>query len=577
MADEFNTLNNMSGGSQEQNYTADSNTTVNDTAADNTVNASADNQTADSTATANTVNDGTAQTNGNSYSNSYTTNTAGMNNTAYNGYYGQQNGTNYTQNNNSANYNQNSNGAYNTYGGAYNNNYSYNGYQNSGNQSYNYGYSANYNQSNGNAQSNTYVASTDSNADTKKKKSGGKVGFAVGIISAALLVGGLAGFGGTLIGSQLGIMTSVSGEADNNSSDTSKETSSIVPPSSTLDTSTTGTPNPLDENKINDKTNSTLLTAEELYEKVKNTVVVVYNYQRVSGYTEPVKYGSGSGVVFTSDGYIITNAHVVEDATKLTVLAPDYSDPENTNEYEATLIGKDTYSDLAVLKVEREEPFEYAKLGDSDTVRVGQDICVLGNPKSLMNSLTKGIVSGLGRASIYNSAYGTSTIQIDAAINSGNSGGGLFDMYGNVIGIIDYKLISNTTTTIENIGFAITINDAKPIINDLMTKGYVTNRPGLGINGEAISDYSAYLQGLESGGLYVTYISEDMPVAKSGLQVGDIICKVNGTSVSSISEVQNIIGELNIGDTVELTIYRSVGGRYTTKKINVELGEIELS
>ena len=573
MADEFNTFGNTSNSSEEQNFTAENNSAVNGTAAENTVNASADNQTADSVSADNAVNGGTEQTAGNSYANGYTTNTTGMNNTAYNGYYGQQNGTGYAQNTN-----------YNTYGGAYNNNYNYNGYPNGGNQAYNNGYYS-YNQNNAaaqnnaqnNAQGNIYVANTDSNADTKKKKSGGKVGFAAGIISAALLVGGLAGFGGTLIGSQLGITTSVSGEADNNSSDTSKDTSSIVPPSSTLDTSTNGAPNPLDENKINDNTNSTLLNAEELYEKVKDTVVMVYNYQRVSGYAEPVKYGGGSGVVFTSDGYVITNAHVVEGATKLTVIAPDYTDSDKTNEYEATLIGKDTYSDLAVLKVEREEPFEYAKLGDSDTVRVGQDICVLGNPKSLMNSLTKGIVSGLGRASIYNSAYGTSTIQIDAAINSGNSGGGLFDMYGNVIGIIDYKLTSSTSTTIENIGFAITINDAKPIINDLMTKGYVTNRPGLGINGEAISDYSAYLQGLESGGLYVTYISEDMPVAKSGLQVGDIICKVNGTSVSSITDVQNIIGELNIGDTVELTIYRSTGGRYTTKKVNVELGEIELS
>ena len=574
MADEFNTFGNTADGSQEQNYTAENNSVVNGTAAENTVNASADNQTADSVSADNAVNGGTEQTAGNSYANGYTTNTTGMNNTAYNGYYGQQNGTGYAQNTN-----------YNTYGGAYNNNnYNYNGYPNGGNQAYNNGYYS-YNQNNAgaqnnaqnNAQGNIYVANAENSSDTNKKKSGGKVGFAAGIISAALLVGGLAGFGGTLIGSQLGITTSVSGEADNNSSDTSKDTSSIVPPSSTLDTSTNGAPNPLDENKINDNTNSTLLNAEELYEKVKDTVVMVYNYQRVTGYTEPVKYGGGSGVVFTSDGYVITNAHVVEGATKLTVIASDYTDSDKTNEYEATLIGKDTYSDLAVLKVEREEPFEYAKLGDSDTVRVGQDICVLGNPKSLMNSLTKGIVSGLGRASIYNSAYGTSTIQIDAAINSGNSGGGLFDMYGNVIGIIDYKLTSNTSTAIENIGFAITINDAKPIINDLMTKGYVTNRPGLGINGEAISDYSAYLQGLESGGLYVTYISEDMPVAKSGLQVGDIICKVNGTSVSSITDVQNIIGELNIGDTVELTVYRSTGARYTTKKINVELGEIELS
>ena len=561
MTDEFNTFNNANDNSQEQNYPTADNTVADNTTVDNTVadSTTVDNSFADS---ANT----TPQNSGDDY-----TNSVNGNNTANNGYY-------YGTASNTSNYSQSNNGAYNSYNNGYNNaynNYNYNGYGtgNNGNQSY-YGYN---NNPQYNAQNNTYVADSENDANNKKKKSGGKVGFAIGIVAAALVVGGFAGFGGTLIGSQLGITTSTTSEANGGSSTTTRDTSNLVAPSSTLDTSTNGTPNPLDENKINDNTNSTLLNAEELYEKVKDTVVMVYNYQRVTGYTEPVKYGGGSGVVFTSDGYVITNAHVVDGATKLTVIAPDYTDSDKTNEYEATLIGKDTYSDLAVLKVERDEPFEYAKLGDSDTVRVGQDICVLGNPKSLMNSLTKGIVSGLGRASIYNSAYGTSTIQIDAAINSGNSGGGLFDMYGNVIGIIDYKLTSNTSTTIENIGFAITINDAKPIINDLMTKGYVTNRPGLGINGEAISDYSAYLQGLESGGLYVTYISEDMPVAKSGLQVGDIICKVNGTSVSSITDVQNIIGGLNIGDTVELTIYRSVSGRYTTKKITVELGEIELS
>lgn len=572
MADEFNNFNNNTAdGSQEQNYTTENNA-VNDTATDNTVNAFADSTPADSVSADNTVNSGTTQPTGNQYANGYTGNNTVNNTSAYNGYnYGSAaSNTGYTQNN----------GAYNTYNGAYNNNYGYNGYRNNADQSYNYGYSAGYTQNTqstqNSQQNNVRVADSDNNGG-KKKKSGGKIGFAAGVISAALLVGGLAGFGGTLIGSQLGVTTSSAGDKTNDSSDTSEETSSITTPSSTIDTSASGSPNPLDENKINDSTNGTLLNAEELYEKVKNTVVMVYNYQRVSGYAEPVKYGSGSGVVFTSDGYIITNAHVVEGAAKMTVVAPDFNDPDKTNEYEATVVGSDTYSDLAVLKVERDEPFEYAKLGDSDTVRVGQDICVLGNPKSLMNSLTKGIVSGLGRASIYNSAYGTSTIQIDAAINSGNSGGGLFDMYGNVIGIIDYKLTSNTSTSIENIGFAITINDAKPIINDLMTKGYVTNRPGLGINGEEISDYSAYLQGLESGGVYVTYISEDMPVAKSGLQVGDIICAVNGTSVSTISDIQNIVGELNIGDTVELTIYRSSGARYTTKKITVELAEIDLS
>ena len=427
---------------------------------------------------------------------------------------------------------------------------SYDAQQNAYNSYYNYANGANNTGANNTGANNIHVAP----GANKPPKKNGKGALVAGIIAAALVVGGGAGFAGTVLGNSINatipFASSSDGTSQGESADSGSE-STIAAPSTTLNTSSTATAAPLDESKINDSSNSTLLNAEELYEKV-------YNYQRQTGYAEPVKYGSGSGVVFTSDGYVITNAHVVEGADKMTVVAPDYKNPDNTKEYEATVVGSDTYSDLAVLKISRDDPFEYATLGDSDTVRVGQDVCVLGNPKQLLNSLTKGIVSGLGRASASNSAYGTSTIQIDAAINSGNSGGGLFDMYGNVIGIIDYKLVSNTSASIDNIGFAITINEAKPVINDLMTKGYVTNRPGLGINGEEISEYSAYMQGLESGGVYVTYISKDMPVAKSGLK--------------------NIIAELNIGDTVELTVYRAgATGRYTTKTINVELAEIELS
>lgn len=480
--------------------------------------------------------------------------TSGAANNANSGY----NGTSYSS-------------TYNAQQNAYNSYYRYAGNMNNAQQGMN---------GMNNGQNNVHVVPDGGKAP--KKKGGSKAAMVAGIVAIALVVGGGAGFAGTVLGNNIGIIDglpltsssdSVSAGTDNSSTD-----STVSAPSTTLNTSNTATAAPLDESKINDSTNSTLLNAEELYEKVKDTVVLVYNYQRQTGYAEPVKYGSGSGVVFTSDGYVITNAHVVEGADKMTVVAPDYKNPDNTKEYEATVVGSDTYSDLAVLKISRDDPFEYATLGDSDTVRVGQDICVLGNPKQLLNSLTKGIVSGLGRASASNSAYGTSTIQIDAAINSGNSGGGLFDMYGNVIGIVDYKLVSNSQASIDNIGFAITINEAKPVINDLMTKGYVTNRPGLGINGEEISEYSAYMQGLESGGVYVTYISEDMPVAKSGLKVGDIISKVNGTAVSSVTDIQNIIAELNIGDTVELTVYRAgATGRYTTKTINVELAEIELN
>ncbi len=454
---------------------------------------------------------------------------------------------------------------YNAQQNAYNSYYRYAGNMNNAQQGMN---------GMNNGQNNVHVVPDGGKAP--KKKGGSKTALVAGIVAIALVVGGGAVLGNS-INATIPFASSSDGTSQGESADSGSE-SSVVAPSTTLNTSNTATAAPLDESKINDSSNSTLLNAEELYEKVKDTVVLVYNYQRQTGYAEPMKYGSGSGVVFTSDGYVITNAHVVEGADKMTVVAPDYKNPDTTKEYEATVVGSDTYSDLAVLKISRDDPFEYATLGDSDTVRVGQDVCVLGNPKQLLNSLTKGIVSGLGRASASNSAYGTSTIQIDAAINSGNSGGGLFDMYGNVIGIIDYKLVSNTSASIDNIGFAITINEAKPVINDLMTKGYVTNRPGLGINGEEISEYSAYMQGLESGGVYVTYISEDMPVAKSGLKVGDIISKVNGTAVSSVTDIQNIIAELNIGDTVELTVYRAgATGRYTTKTINVELAEIELS
>lgn len=418
----------------------------------------------------------------------------------------------------------------------------------------------------------------------KEKKSRGRVGFAAGIIAAALVVGGGAGFAGTVLGNNIGTISmpelgGTSGQQSDTASDSDSSAATISKPESTIDTSKTTAITPLDENKISDKTNSTLLNAEELYEKVKNTVVVLYNYQNVQGYSEPVKAGYASGIVFTSDGYIITNAHVVSGATKMTAIIPDYNNPEETHEYEATIVGSDTASDLAVLKVERSDPFEFAVLGDSDTVRVGQDICVLGNPKTLTSSLTKGIVSGLDRASYTGSTYACSSIQIDAAINSGNSGGGLFDMYGNIIGVIDYKLSTTSTSqsSIENIGFAITINEAKPVINDLMTNGYVTNRPGLGINGTAISEYSAYMYGISSAGIYVTYISDNKPVANSGLRIGDIITAINDTEVSSLNDVQTEVAKHNIGDTVELTVYRqNEVGSFKKLNISVELGELTL-
>ncbi|MBQ8931706.1 MAG: trypsin-like peptidase domain-containing protein [Ruminiclostridium sp.] len=421
-----------------------------------------------------------------------------------------------------------------------------------------------------------------------KKES--KAGFVAGILATALVVGGVAGFAGSVIGNNLGTVTlpSVSGSEtpgedngnnNNTSQEESKAESTLPKPETTIDVSG-GTPvvRPLDETKINDANNSYLLNAEELYAKVKDTVVLLYNYQEVQGYKEPVLSGSASGVMFTADGYIVTNAHVVANASKMTAVVYDYENDEITHEYEATVIGSDTSTDLAVIKITRDEPFKYALLGNSESVRVGQDICVLGNPKSLVSTLTKGIVSGLGRAAYSGSGYGCSSIQIDAAINSGNSGGGLFDMYGNVIGIIDYKLVSTGgSATVENIGFAISIDEAKPVINDLMVHGYVTNRPGLGINGQDISEYNAQREGIPHAGVYVSYIAEDKPVAKSGLREGDVITAVNGVLTPTINSIQTEVVKNNVGDTVELTVYRAgITGKYKEMKITVELSELNL-
>ena len=446
---------------------------------------------------------------------------------------------------------------------------------------YNNGYSQNYNQSY-DVNNNPVPAPVQS-----QPKKEGKAGFVAGIIATALVVGGVAGFAGSVIGNNLGTVSlpTISGSEtpgkDNGntvSADESKNESSIPQPETTIDLSGAPTSRPLDEAKINDATNSHLLNAEELYAKVKDTVVLLYNYQNVQGYDEPVRSGSASGVVFTADGYIITNAHVVANATKMTAVVYDYENDEITHEYEATVIGSDTSTDLAVIKVDRDEPFRYALLGNSETVRVGQDICVLGNPKSLVSTLTKGIVSGLNRASYSGSGYGCSSIQIDAAINSGNSGGALFDMYGNVIGIIDYKLVSSGgSTTVENIGFAISIDEAKPVVNDLMVYGYVTNRPGLGINGQDISEYNAQREGIPHAGVYVTYIAEDKPVAKSGLREGDVITAVDGVLTPTINSIQTEVVKHNVGDTVELTIYRAgITGKYKEMKITVELSELNL-
>ena len=414
----------------------------------------------------------------------------------------------------------------------------------------------------------------------KKKKT--STGLVVGMIVAAMAVGSISGFGGSLLASRMGgqptpaISQDEGGNTpaqpeDDEPEQTTPTTTEYTKPEVEVNNDLTSLDNTTSANTTDE------YTYQELFAKVNESIVEVKNYVR-SGDSYTL-YGEGSGVVFTTDGYIITNAHVVQGSAKVSVVITDkYSDGE---EIDAILVGSDTATDLAVLKVAREQPLTAAALGDSDSLSVGQEVCAIGNPAGLSKSITNGIISGLNR---YTSegGYELSSIQTNAAINPGNSGGGLFDMYGNIIGIVNSKLVStSSSTSIENLGFAITINEAKPVISDLINFGYVTGRPTLGITTVAVNEYTAALYGLSATGLLVTEIREDAPVAKSGLRIGDVITHVNGTKIASVGELQVILKGMNAGDKITVTVSRTTSSgsgpfgfsNSTTLDIDVTLTE----
>lgn len=420
----------------------------------------------------------------------------------------------------------------------------------------------------------------------KKKKT--NTGLVVGVIIAAIVFGSASGFGGSYLASRMEIERAPEITMPNASDGVPEDTapSFEAPEDSVTTTAEYVRPeNAVDESLSSMENMAAINTSssysyKELYKKVNESIVVVNNYVSGSVYgesSEYVLYGTGSGVIFTTDGYIITNYHVINGFNKVSVVVNDkYGDDV---EMEATVVGSDSATDLAVLKIsrEKEQPFTAAALGDSDSLEIGQDVAAIGNPASLNKSLTRGIISGLNRYSS-EKGYVLSSIQTDAAINPGNSGGGLFDMYGNVIGIVNSKLVADDSS-IENLGFAITINEAKPVISDLINFGYVTGRPALGITTREIKNqYTAQLYGVGAVGLFVAGIDPDAPVAQSDLQLGDIITAVNGQSVSEVADVQDIIKGMSAGDKVTVTVARTIstsngyfGNSYRTTSVDVEI------
>lgn len=309
------------------------------------------------------------------------------------------------------------------------------------------------------------------------------------------------------------------------------------------------------------------LTPAEIYKKVEPSVVGIsvtcestsssndiYSYFYGGGNNQTQTYTStGTGIIMTSDGYIITNAHVVEDYIEVTVIL------NTEEEYTATVIGTDTSADIAVLKIQASD-LTAAEFGDSDTLVVGDYAYAIGNPLGfeLSNTFTPGIISGLDRTITINDNT-MNLIQTSAAINSGNSGGPLVNSKGQVIGIVSSKMsssYSSSSASIEGLGFAIPITQAKTIIDDLITFGYVTGRPQLGITAEDINDTMSRYYNVPVG-VYIRFMDSTGAAAEAGMQVGDIITGINGETITTASELSSKIKEYNAGDVIEVTYYRN--------------------
>lgn len=315
------------------------------------------------------------------------------------------------------------------------------------------------------------------------------------------------------------------------------------------------------------------MSDQDIAAKLTPSVVCIQNYQVTQNYgfmqtdtsdSSVSPASEGSGIIMSEDGYIITNAHVVEGATSLKVMT---SDGET---YEAQLIGSDTVTDLAVVKIDA-TGLTAAEFGSSEDLRVADKVMAIGNPggHELSSSVTIGYVSALNRAIANNTTgYTMEYIQTDAAINPGNSGGALINEYGQVVGINSAKI---SATGYEGLGFAIPIDTAQPIISDLIQYGYVKDRAVLGISGQFIDSMTGRFYGLPQGE-YVAQLNSSEAQA-SGLQVGDVITAIDGQQLDSESTLRSAILSKKPGDTVTLQVYRSS----TQKSATVELKLSEYS
>ena len=390
------------------------------------------------------------------------------------------------------------------------------------------------------------VQPQDAQPPKKKKKFNGK---RVARSAVALGLAAAMGFAGGFVGAKFG--------------GSGKVVIQQVAPSSTAD-SASGS-----DNSITAASSSgSSLTTEQVADLVSPSVVVITTeqvvYSQWSWYGQnQVESGAGSGVIISSDGYILTCAHVVDGASTITVTIGD-------KDYTATLVGEDTTSDIAVIKIDA-DGLTPATVGNSDSLKVGQSVMAVGNPLGeLGGTVTGGMISALNRSVTIQGSSSVNTmslIQMDASVSPGNSGGGLFNMNGELVGIVNAK---SSSSDAEGLGFAIPINDAIKVAQELLENGYVTGRPYLGITYLAVTDAQTASQlGVNAYGVYVVEVVKGGPAEKAGLQAGDRIVSVDGTEIASKDDLGTLMQKHAAGDTLSITIARD--GQMQT--VNVTLSE----
>ena len=362
----------------------------------------------------------------------------------------------------------------------------------------------------------------------RKEKSRGlsKGGIAL-LLIVCVLLSGIAGFGGSILANRL-----------NSPADQSTADDTMVIHKVDTEVQPAGTESLVDK------------TTSEITNEVADTVVEITTevMQTNSYYGQYIAQGAGSGVIISSDGYIITNNHVIEDASSVKVTT------RSGESYDATLVGTDPVVDIALLRIDATD-LPAAVFGDSDKLTVGSKAVIIGNPLgTLGGSVTEGIISALDRSIVIDDKT-MHLMQTDAAINPGNSGGGMFNGQGELAGIVVAK---SSSEEIDNIGFVIPINNVLDILGDLKEYGYVRGRADTGMTFIDLTNsmYAYYYYGNNAAGVYISSVESDSNAAKAGFKQGDRVIAVDGKEIETADDIESLIAEKSAGDTVTFDLER---------------------